>query len=450
MNGCNMLRRYIIGLFISLIVGLALIMPAASQVRPFSHFFEQDQTLFPADWAAFAIDSSDSIRLEIYYKVPNSSLEFVAKGNHFVARYKVSVKLFDKKNKLVDSYKKEKTIRAGSKRQTRSRLEFRTNQVNFGVAPGKYKVKVALEGSSGQARIKREFKLKLRSLRDKVARLSEVEFVEAAQPGKDRPGPFDKGELSIVPKVSSDFAGGKGHKLLYYMEIYQGSDSAKEIGVQTILRSASGKMMYRDTLTVSLEESTARQIRNVSLEEIPPGDYILEIELKGRRNKKIDSRKKEFSVIWNNRATLEGDYKATLEQLSYIARPGEMDALKKLTTLEERVVAIEDFWKERDPTPGTAENEFREEFYRRIITANRNFRFMRRPGWRSDRGRIYIQYGEPDQLDDYPYLPNRWPLQVWHYHEAGRYRRFTFEDANGDGDFRLQYPYDGLYQRPDF
>lgn len=445
-----MLRRYVISLFISLIVGLALIQPAVSQVRPFSHFFEEEEILFPVDWAAFAIDSSDSIRLEIYYKVPNSSLEFTAKGNHFVARYKVSIKLYGKKDKLVDSYEKEKTVRAGTKRQTRSRLEFRTNQVNFDVAEGKYKVRISLEGSSDQAGIKHQIKLKLRSLRDKVTRLSEVEFVEAAGPRKDKPGPFDKGDLSIVPKVSTDFAGGLGHKLLYYMEIYQGRDSAEQIGVQTILRSASGKMMYRDSLTTSFEEQTTRQIRNVSLEEIPPGDYVLEIELKGRRNKKIDSRKKEFSVIWNHRATLEGDYKMALEQLSYIARPDEVEVLKKLTTFEERAKAIEDFWKERDPTLGTAENEFREEFYRRITTANRNFRFMRRPGWRTDRGRIYIQYGEPDQLDDYPYLPNRWPLQVWHYHEEGRYRRFTFEDANGDGDFRLQYPYDGLYQRPDF
>lgn len=445
-----MLRRYVISCLLALMSGVALLGSAVAQVRPFSHFFEQEEVLFPADWAAFAIDGTDSIRLEIYYKVPNSSLEFTAKGNHFVARYKVSIKLYDKKDKLVDSYEKEKTIRAGTKRQTRSQLEFRTNQVNFDVVEGKYKVRTSLEGSSNQAVIRREFKLKLRSLRDKVARLSEVEFVEATGAMKDNPSPFDKGELSIVPKVSNNFAGGKGHKLIYYMEIYQGSDSAEHIVVQTILRSASGKMMYRDTLTSSLQERTARQIRNVSLEKIPPGDYTLEIELKGRRNKKIDSRKKDFSVVWNYRATMEGDFKTALQQLSYIARPDEIEALKKLTALEERLEAIEDFWKERDPTLGTAENEFREEFYRRIITANRNFRFMRQPGWRSDRGRIYIQYGEPDQVDDYPYLPNRWPLQVWHYHEEGRYRRFTFEDDNSDGDFRLQYPFDGLYQRPDF
>lgn len=445
-----MLRRYVISCFLFLVFGIALIRPAVAQVRSFSHFFEQEETLFPVDWAAFVSDSTDRIRLEIYYKVPNSSLEFAAKGNHFVARYKVSIKLYDKKNKLVDSYEKEKMVRAGTRRQTRSRLEFRTNQVNFEVVEGKYKVRASLGGSSNQAVIRREFKLKLRSLRDKVTRLSEVEFVEAAGPGKDKPGPFDKGDLSIVPKVSNSFAGGKGNKLLYYMEIYQGLDSADHIGVQTILRSASGKMMYRDTLTSSLQERTARQIRNISLEEIPPGDYTLEIELKGRRNKKIDSRKKDLSVVWNYRATMEGDYKTALEQLSYIARPDEIEVLKRLTTLEEKLKAIEDFWEERDPTLGTAENEFREEFYRRIITANRNFRFMRQPGWRSDRGRIYIQYGEPDQVDDYPYLPNRWPLQVWHYHEEGRYLRFTFEDDNGDGDFRLQYPYDGLYQRPDF
>ena len=75
---------------------------------------------------------------------------------------------------------------------------------------------------------------------------------------------------------------------------------------------------------------------------------------------------------------------------------------------------------------------------------------MGRDGWRSDRGKIYIQYGEPDQIDDYPVAINGKPFQEWHYYRHGSYRKFVFVDEYEDGDYRLQYPYDGLYQRPDF
>jgi hypothetical protein len=75
---------------------------------------------------------------------------------------------------------------------------------------------------------------------------------------------------------------------------------------------------------------------------------------------------------------------------------------------------------------------------------------MRRNGWRTDRGRIYIMFGEPDQLDDYPYAPDTHPYQEWHYYRQGRYRKFFFVDENEDGEYRLVYPYDGLYMRPDF
>ena len=82
--------------------------------------------------------------------------------------------------------------------------------------------------------------------------------------------------------------------------------------------------------------------------------------------------------------------------------------------------------------------------------ANRMFTIMNLDGWRTDRGRILITFGEPDQIDDYPFVANRWPYQEWHYYQQGRYRKFVFVDINEDGDYRLQYPYDGLNQRPDF
>jgi len=89
------------------------------------------------------------------------------------------------------------------------------------------------------------------------------------------------------------------------------------------------------------------------------------------------------------------------EDVRYIITPEEEQTFKQLSNDEERDVFIENFWLRRDPTPDTPENEFKEEHYRRIAYANEHFA-AGIPGWRSDRGRMYIQYGPPDEIESHP------------------------------------------------
>src|SRR6266849_6964330 len=89
------------------------------------------------------------------------------------------------------------------------------------------------------------------------------------------------------------------------------------------------------------------------------------------------------------------------EDVRYIITPEEEQAFKQLSNDEERDVFIENFWLRRDPTPDTPENEFKEEHYRRIAYANEHFA-AGIPGWRTDRGRMYIQYGPPDEIESHP------------------------------------------------
>jgi len=89
------------------------------------------------------------------------------------------------------------------------------------------------------------------------------------------------------------------------------------------------------------------------------------------------------------------------EDVAYIISDEERTAWKRLQTDEEREQFIEQFWLRRDPTPDTAENEYKEEHYRRIAYANERFA-SGIPGWKSDRGRIYIAFGPPDEREEHP------------------------------------------------
>jgi GWxTD domain-containing protein len=104
----------------------------------------------------------------------------------------------------------------------------------------------------------------------------------------------------------------------------------------------------------------------------------------------------------NLNVELSKTYKKWLnEDVVWIITDEERAAFKQLSNDEERDNFIEAFWQRRDPTPDTEENEYKEEHYRRIAYANEHFA-AGIPGWKSDRGRIYIMYGPADEIDSHP------------------------------------------------
>ena len=110
------------------------------------------------------------------------------------------------------------------------------------------------------------------------------------------------------------------------------------------------------------------------------------------QKKKEEALKKELLTPYKN--WMDND-------VVYIISDEEKKAFKQLNTDEEREQFVEQFWLRRDPTPDTVENEFKEEHYRRIAYANEHYA-SGIPGWRTDRGRIYIQYGPPDEIESHP------------------------------------------------
>lgn len=129
-------------------------------------------------------------------------------------------------------------------------------------------------------------------------------------------------------------------------------------------------------------------------------------------------------------------YKDQIEQLRYVANQNEWRSLRAVPKADYQE-AIERFWQVHDPTPGTIRNEARESFNARVITADERFTLHKRlKGWRSDRGRIYIKYGEPDEilaesqpLDEDPYI-------MWIYYKEKL--EFIFTDSGGYGQYKLR------------
>jgi GWxTD domain-containing protein len=153
------------------------------------------------------------------------------------------------------------------------------------------------------------------------------------------------------------------------------------------------------------------------------------------------------------RKELETPYRKWLnEDVAYIITDEEKAAFKRLQTDEEREQFIEQFWLRRDPTPDTVENEFKEEHYRRIAYANEHYA-SGIPGWKTDRGRIYIEYGPPDEIEDHSSggtyerpieegggTTSTYPFQIWRYRYIegiGTNVMIEFVDPTMSGEFRM-------------
>lgn len=161
----------------------------------------------------------------------------------------------------------------------------------------------------------------------------------------------------------------------------------------------------------------------------------------------------ELAVPQPDAPALEGPYRKWLnDDVAYIITDAERQAFKQLSTNAELEQFIQQFWLRRDPTPGTVENEFKEEHYRRIAYTNDHFASVI-PGWKTDRGRVYITYGPPDEIEDHSSgstyqrpaaegggATTVLPFQQWRYkfiEGIGENIIIEFVDAARNGEYRM-------------
>src|ERR1700761_836745 len=165
------------------------------------------------------------------------------------------------------------------------------------------------------------------------------------------------------------------------------------------------------------------------------------------------SDKDKFKQQKELRNELKGPYKRWVdEDVRWIITDQELKAFKSLSNDEERDNFIEQFWQRRNPDPDSPENEYKEENYRRIAYANEHFA-AGKPGWKTDRGHMYIAYGKPDSIESHPSggsyerpieegggETSTFPFETWHYRYIegiGENIDIEFVDTCMCGDYHM-------------
>src|SRR5579859_2465276 len=169
---------------------------------------------------------------------------------------------------------------------------------------------------------------------------------------------------------------------------------------------------------------------------------------KGEKLDKGEKRRRKAAQKEN-----ESAYKNWIsEEVPYIITDEEKKTFKNLSTDDEREQFIESFWERRNPNPGSPENEFKEEYYRRIAYANEHYA-SGIPGWKTDRGRIYIMYGPADEVESHPSggsynrpieegggETSTYPFEKWRYRYIdgiGNDVNIEFVDTTMSGEYHM-------------
>ncbi|HEX9751216.1 MAG TPA: GWxTD domain-containing protein [candidate division Zixibacteria bacterium] len=181
---------------------------------------------------------------------------------------------------------------------------------------------------------------------------------------------------------------------------------------------------------------------HVTVDDLSSGVYRLRLEVSDPATAQHAVVEKPFQVLrpMTDSLTVE-EVERVRDIIAFIARPGELTAFDQFDARGKLSFLIQ-FWRERDPSPDTPINEYRDEHMRRMNYANDQFSIgfrERSDGWRTDRGRVYIVYGPPTEIKRYPFTPD-FPAAIhWVYDNIPNQGSadFLFLDEAGFGDYRL-------------
>jgi len=192
--------------------------------------------------------------------------------------------------------------------------------------------------------------------------------------------------------------------------------------------NSAGRPSY---ILESSQESEAVAILPLPLEKFPIDGYSLRISATAGASRSMQTL--QFAITWPDMPRSLRDPVSALNKMRYITTEDELDSLEQGKEKERRA-KFEHYWALRDQTPETAYNEVMAEYYSRVDEATTRFSTLRQPeGWKTDRGRIYILYGDPTnterKLDPDGYK------EIWSYQKAGKL--FVFVDRSRTGDYVL-------------
>jgi GWxTD domain-containing protein len=244
--------------------------------------------------------------------------------------------------------------------------------------------------------------------------------------------------------------------VFFYDELYNLSGNKHTMIVEQSLFNNQGLKVFSKKKSISPSTNSIVDVGMINMIKYPTDVYNLVITIQDTAAKNGALASKRFfyynpeliDTTINNLAQKdyissefgvmnEDELDLLFHQCKYIATADEIDRYEKLTSIGGKREFLFKFWKKRDPNIYTKRNEFKEEYMKRINFVEHRFRVMNKRGYLTDRGRVYLMFGEWDQIDRFPNPTNRKPYEIWYYNSIEGGVIFVFADLTGYNDYEL-------------
>ena len=372
----------------------------------------QGEIAFSVSGSSF-YEGKPKTKFLIHYDLPYDQLNFLKRDSVYVASFDISVVFDDTTGARVGGDIWRDQVIAVSYEETKSFSKRFSSYVEFRILPGPYRMEVKLEDLSS-------------------ARFGEIEqdvLVQSfGQNDLEVSGPiflhFLSDTLTIL-NPSGRYSGGT--RVGVRFEIYSSSD-VDSFPLETSLVDSREKTWNSGMVML---KNRPKQTKTVvfPVDTLPAEMYSFVVTLAGT------TRGRWPFLVWVPFFLDAGEYLERIEAMEYIASKDEQKKLKEAAS-KERAAAYRDFWNKKDPTPSTEKNEAEEEYFGRIDYTNRHFGGLT-PGWKTDRGRVYILYGTPDDIEKHPFEIDQPSSELWYYYSSGL--KFLFVDEHNLGKYELKW-----------
>jgi GWxTD domain-containing protein len=417
---------------------------------------QSNQSLFEFDYAQFGYDSVSNY-LEIYYSYNQNRLTPELKDNKKYLEGILEINLSDSSSGKVFLNKEWKIEHmVNDSDQANKDL---VGVIGIKIPDGNYKFIVGGgNNQKGTEKFSTEF-IKVHHFYDTTVSISDIQLASnILQDSQNQNSMFYKNSVEVLPAPTIVFGVNKP-VVFYYSEIYNLNKVTKghNLKIFQIVYNSKGQLLSRKVIAFPSGLKSKVEMGSVLINKYPTDTYTLILSVVDSiGNYGVSSSKKFFiynpDVIAAKDTTSRGNTSSLSSEFGtmsdeelddiwakskYKAVPQEIKGFTKIKGENSKRQFLYEFWKKRDTDVSTSENEAFREYLIRIDESNKRFGTMSKIGWKTDRGRVYILYGEPSEIERFPNQMDTKPYEIWHYNDLEGGVIFVFADLSGFSDYML-------------
>lgn len=410
------------------------------------------------DYARYLYNDT-SAYLEIYYSFYQNQLRAVQEGNHSIVKGYLNVNIKDKITNVPIVDREWQFTRELADTLNGINGKSLIGILGFQMPFGNYVCTIFGKDVNNTTSFDSvTFDLKIHKIPTDRFSISDIELVSLIKRAEEvNKSIFYKNTYEVIPNPHMIF-GVDLPVLYFYAELYNLLEDKKSdvLKVEYILLSAMNKEQYRKVKYIPRKNYSVVDVGAINISKIPSGTYTLILAISDTlKNHKTSSSKRVFIynpnvidsalTLYTEKDIMASEFSIMNEEelndmfgmIKYISTVDELGQWNKITNVEGKRNFLFNFWKKRDPDPLSAHNEFKIQYLNNVEYVNSHYSTIQKKGWRTDRGRVYLSYGAPTEIERFPNQIDTKPYEIWKYNQLEGGVIFIFADLTGFNDYLL-------------